>query len=116
IVRDTARRAAGLLGFAPAHRAQLASAASALGELTLKTGAQHTIHFNGVINGTRSGLQVSAETPWLAGQSVNNVLLALRSKLGELVDEILLESEPVPTVIMVMWLSDERLGGYDDED
>ncbi|MBC7811374.1 MAG: hypothetical protein H7175_09510 [Burkholderiales bacterium] len=119
IVRDTARRGAGLLGFSPAHRAQLASAAASLAELTLKTGAMHTIHFNGVINGNKTGLQISAETPWLAGVSANNVLLALRSKLGDLVDEIMLEGDAVaPMVIMVMWLSEDRIGGMDtgDED
>lgn len=105
IVRDTVRRAAGLLGFSPAHRAQLASAAATLAELVLKTGEAHTIHLNGVINGVKTGLQISSATPWLAGVSVNNVLIALKSKLGDLVDEILLEGE-TPTIIMVMWLNE----------
>jgi hypothetical protein len=108
IVRDTTRRAASLLGFAPAHRAQLASAAATLAELVLKTGEAHTIHLNGVIEGTRDGLQISSETPWLAGVSANNVLVALRSKLGDLVDEIMLQGHQPPTIIMVMWLSDNR--------
>lgn len=108
IVRDTARRAAGLLGFPPAHRAQLAGAASALAELVLKTGEAHTIHLNGVLNVNRSGIQVSSVTPWLAGVSVSNVLIALRSKLGDLVDEILLEGDSPPTIIMVMWLNESR--------
>jgi hypothetical protein len=116
IVRDTVRRAAGLLGFTPAHRAQLASAAATLAELVLKTGEAHTIHLNGVINGIKVGLQISSETPWLAGVSVNNVLIALRSKLGDLVDEILLEGEGTPTIIMVMWLNDARSSvGITDE-
>ena len=55
IVRDTVRRAAGLLGFTPAHRAQLATAAATLAELVLKTGETHTIHLNGVINGIKTG-------------------------------------------------------------
>lgn len=59
IVRDTVRRAAGLLGFSPAHRAQLASAAATLAELVLKTGEAHTLHLNGVIKGARVGLQIS---------------------------------------------------------
>ncbi|RMG86438.1 MAG: hypothetical protein D6712_07520 [Chloroflexi bacterium] len=108
IVRDTVRRAAGLLGFLPAYRAQLASAAATLAELVLNTGEAHTIHLNGVANGIKTGLQISAETPWLAGVSVNNVLTALRSKLGDLVDEIMLEGDDVPTIIMIMWLSDTR--------
>ena len=106
IVRDTVRRAAGLLGFSPAHRAQLASAAATLAELVLKTGEAHTIHLNGVANGIKTGLQISSETPWLAGVSANNVLIALRSKLGDLVDEILLEGQSPPTIIIVMWLAD----------
>jgi len=114
IVRDTARRASSLLGFAPAHRAQLASAAATLAELVLKTGEAHTIHMNGVIEGMRTGLQISSETPWLAGVSTNNVLVALRSKLGDLVDEIMLEGQQPPTIIMVMWLTE--LQSQVDED
>lgn len=108
IARDTARRAAALLGFAPAHRAQLASAAATLAELVLKTGEAHTINLNGVVNGDKVGIQISSVTPWLAGVSASNVLIALRSKLGDLVDEILLEGETQPTVIMVMWLNEAR--------
>jgi len=108
IVRDTARRASSLLGFAPAHRAQLSSAAATLAELVLKTGEAHTIHLNGVIEGTRTGLQISSETPWLAGVSANNVLVALRSKLGDLVDEIILEGRETPVIIMVMWLDEAQ--------
>ncbi len=108
IVRDTARRAAGLLGFTPAHRAQLSSAAATLAELVLKTGEAHTIHLNGVVNGSKIGLQISSETPWLAGVSANNVLVALRSKLGELVDEIMLKGSEPPTIVVVMWLNDAR--------
>jgi hypothetical protein len=108
IARDTARRAASLLGFAPAHRAQLGSAAATLAELVLKTGEAHTINLNGVVNGEKVGIQISSTTPWLAGVSASNVLLALRSKLGDLVDEILLEGDPQPTIIMVMWLNEAR--------
>ncbi len=116
IVRDTVRRAAGLLGFAPAHRAQLASAAATLAELVLKTGEAHTIHLTGVVNGIKVGLQISSETPWLAGVSASNVLIALRSKLGDLVDEILLEGDATPTIIMVMWLNEARSNVSIDED
>jgi hypothetical protein len=108
IVRDTARRAAGLLGFSPAHRAQLASAAATLAELVLKTGEAHDLHLNGVAKGIKLGLQISSETPWLAGVSANNVVVALKSKMGELVDEIMLLTEPEPTILMVMWLNEER--------
>ncbi len=108
IVRDTARRAAGLLGFSPAHRAQLASAAATLAELVLKTGEAHTLHLNGVVKGMKAGLQISSETPWLAGVSANNVLVALKSKMGDLVDEIMLLNEPETTILMVMWLNEDR--------
>jgi hypothetical protein len=108
IVRDTTRRAAGLVGFSPAHRAQLSSAAATLAELVLKTGEVHTIRMNGVSNSNQRGLQVSLTTPWLAGVSANNILLALRSKLGDLVDEILLTGTDEPTIIMIMWLNEER--------
>jgi len=110
IVRDTARRAASLLGFSPAHRAQLSSAAATVAELVLKTGEAHTIHLNGVVSGLKTGLRISSETPWLAGVSANNVLVALRSKLGDLVDEIALEGTEVPTIVMVTWLAEENRG------
>src|SRR5512145_1352513 len=105
IVRNTARRAAGLLGFTPAHQAQLASAAATLAELVLKTGELHIVHFSGVVNSNKKGVQVSITMPWLAGVSSHNVLIALRSKLGNLVDEILIEGEAPPTIIMIMWRS-----------
>jgi len=116
IVRDTARRASSLLGFAPAHRAQLSSAAATLAELVLKTGEAHTIHLNGVIDNNRTGLQISSETPWLAGVSANNVLVALRSKLGDLVDDIILEGKDTPLIIMVMWLNEAQSREAFDEE
>lgn len=106
IVRDTTRRASSLIGFSPAHRAQLSSAAATLAELVLKTGEAHTIHLNGIVEGVQSGLQISSETPWLAGVSANNVLIALKSKMGELVDEIILEHGDHPTILMIMWLNE----------
>ncbi|MEM9955230.1 MAG: hypothetical protein AAFV93_13395 [Chloroflexota bacterium] len=107
IVRDTTRRAGSLLGFSPAMRAQLASAAATLADLVLKTGETHTIHLNGVVDNDKDGLQISSETPWLEGVSANNVMIALKSKMGDLVDEIILEDEP-STILMIMWLTDER--------
>ena len=113
IVRDTVRRAGSLLGFSPANRAQLASAAATLAELVLKTGEPQELHLNGVRQGDKVGLQVSSDAPWLTNVASSNVLIALRSKLGDLVDEILLEGENPPTIFMVMWLSenDNRSGG-----
>lgn len=107
IVRDTTRRASGLLGFSPALRAQIGSAAATLAELVLKTGESHTINLNGVTNATAIGLQISSETAWLEGVSVKNVMIALKSKMGDLVDEIWLEEDPA-TIMMVIWLNDER--------
>ncbi|HRL13838.1 MAG TPA: hypothetical protein PKX07_18295 [Aggregatilineales bacterium] len=115
IVRDTARRAAALLGFTPANRAQLSTAAATLAELVLKTGEAHTIQMNGVINGLKEGLQISSQASFLAGVSAANVLVALRSKLGDLVDEILLAGDETPTVIMVMWLNSGDRIEYHDE-
>lgn len=106
IARNTARRAAGLLGFSPAHQAQLASASATLAELTLKTGELHILNFNGVNNEGKTGIQLSAVTPWLAGVSTSNVMIALRSKVGDLVDEILIEGDTAPTIFMVMWRHD----------
>jgi hypothetical protein len=107
IVRDTARRTASLLGFSPAHRAQLASAAASLAELVLQSGGAHTVQFNGVLTGTQSGMQVMIETPFLEGTSNNNILVALRTKLGDLVDEIFVQQNP-QRIAMITWLTEER--------
>ena len=116
IVRDTVRRAGNLLGFSPANRAQLASASASLAELILKTGLPQTLHLNGVRQGDKIGLQVSSDAPWLANVSASNVLIALRSKLGDLVDEIILAGESPPTIYMVMWLSELHLDDQDEGD
>ncbi len=116
IARNTARRAASLLGFAPARQAQLASVAATLGELVLKTGATHTMNFNGVTNGDKTGVQLSIKTPWLANVATGNVMIALRSKLGDLIDEILLEGEDVPTIVTVMWRNENESAHAHDGD
>mgnify|MGYP005845074937 CR=1 FL=1 len=108
IARDTARRAASLLGFAPAFRAQLAGAAGALAELVLKTGTPHELNYNGVQDGGRVGIQVSCAAPWLADVSASNVEMALRAKMGDLVDEIVLKGSNPPVIAMIMWLSSPR--------
>lgn len=115
IVRDTVRQVGSLLGFSPAHRAQFASAAATLAELVLKTGEAHVLYLNGVTHNGKVGLQLSSETPWLADVSAGNVLIALRSKLGDLVDEILLEGQKPPTIYMIMWLNDGRADSLNDE-
>lgn len=108
IARDTARRAAALLGFAPAFRAQLAGAASALAELVLKTGNPHELNYNGVQNGGRVGIQVSCEAAWLADVSPGNVEMALRAKMGDLIDDITLKVSDPPVILLTMWLSSPR--------
>jgi hypothetical protein len=115
IARNTARRAAGLLGFSPAHQAQLASAAATLAELVLKTGELHVVHFSGVVNTDKKGIQISSTTPWLAGVSSANVMLALRAKMGELVDEILIEGETEPTIILITWRRETDAKDGDEE-
>ncbi|MBZ0287862.1 MAG: hypothetical protein K8I30_09635 [Anaerolineae bacterium] len=114
IVRDTVRRAGSLVGFSPANRAQLASAAATLAELVLKTGEPQALHINGVGHANKIGLQVSSAAPWLANVSTSNVMIALRSKLGDLVDEIMLEGDSPPVIYMVMWLSETRT--HDDRE
>ena len=116
IARNTARRAASLLGFAPARQAQLASVAATLGELVLKTGTTHTMNFNGVSNGDKTGIQLSIGTPWLAGVAVGNVMIALRSKLGDLIDEILIEGDDIPTIVTVMWRNESETSHAHDGD
>ena len=116
IARNTARRAASLLGFAPARQAQLASVAATLGELVLKTGAVHTMNFNGVSNGDKTGIQLSVATPWLANVAVGNVMIALRQKLGDLIDEIIVEGDEVPTIVTVMWRNEnENIHAHSDD-
>lgn len=109
IARDTARRAASLLGFSPAFRAQLAGAAAALAELVLKTGSAHELNYNGVRNGgARTGVQISCTAPWLGSVAASNVVIALRAKMGDLVDDIEVKEGDAPTIVMTMWLSDPR--------
>lgn len=108
IARDTARRAAGLLGFAPAFRAQLAGAAAALAELVLKTGVPHELSYSGVQNGNRTGIQISCAAPWLVRVVANNVVVALRAKMGDLVDDISLREEDPPVIVLTMWLTPLR--------
>ncbi|MBN1681638.1 MAG: hypothetical protein JW966_15265 [Anaerolineae bacterium] len=103
IVRDTARRAASLLGFMPALQAQLAGAAAVLAELVLHTKTLHEINFNGIQVGERVGVRVSCDVPWLANVSAEKVKLALRFKIGDLVDEIHFEQGELPSIVLLTW-------------
>lgn len=108
IARDTARRAAGLLGFAPAFRAQMAGAAAALAELVLKTGIPHEINYNGVQNGNMVGIQLSCAAPWLSKVATGNVVVALKAKMGDLVDDVSVREKDPPVIVLTMWLSPLR--------
>lgn len=103
ITRDTARRASSLLGFAPSFQAKLASAAAVLAELVLHTRTLHELNFNGLQIGDRIGVQVSCVVPWLADAPANRVALALRLKVGNLVDEIVFEQEDTPIIVLTLW-------------
>jgi hypothetical protein len=108
IARNTARRAASLLGFASASRAQIATAVAALVDIIVSVGTSQVIHLHGIRNGMEIGIQVSCEAPWLASASTDNALVALNTKLGDTVDELSLEPGPPPRIIMILWLSPER--------
>ncbi|MBN1964871.1 MAG: hypothetical protein JW910_09500 [Anaerolineae bacterium] len=115
ITRDTARRAASLLGFAPAFRAQLAGAAGELADLVLKTGRPHDIHFSGVRNGGRIGVEICCAAPWLQDVARSNVIVALRAKVGDLVDDIDLTHDSPPEIRLAMWLSPTRKVQFPDQ-
>ena len=108
IARNTARRAASLLGFASASRAQIATAVAALVDIIVGVGTSQIVHMHGIRNGMEIGIQVSCEAPWLASASPDDALLALHTKLGDTVDELKLEPGPPPRIILILWLSPER--------
>jgi len=106
IIHDTTRHVTSLLGFPPIARAQLAGAASALSELVLKTGELHTVHITGIEHHNRIGAQLSTEAKWLAGQPVKNIVAGLRSKLGNLIDEVIIDEDAGPAIIIILWNPD----------
>ena len=108
IARNTARRAASLLGFSSISRAQIATAVAALADIILNVEARQTIHLHGIRDGMDMGIQVSCDAPWLASASPDNALIALRSKLGDIMDEINVEPGPPPRIVMILWLDPER--------
>ncbi|GAB4435735.1 MAG: hypothetical protein Kow00120_02660 [Anaerolineae bacterium] len=107
IARDTARRAAGLLGFSTSCKAQLAAAVAALAEVILKAGAEGTIHMNGVRNGSKVGLQISCEAGWLHAMS-SHAVEEMHGKLSKMVDEVEVVDQNPPTVSLVFWLLPPR--------
>src|SRR5258706_6580742 len=89
IARNSARRVASLLGFAPTSRAQISSVAATLAEMILNADKQGLeLYIHGFQSGAQSGIQITCDAPWLSATSKENAQVALHSKLGELVDEI----------------------------
>src|ERR1700694_4105781 len=108
IARNTARRAATLIGFSSASRAQIASAVAVLADIIVNAEQPQTIHLNGVRNGAQSGVQISCAATWLAGANPEDALVALRSKVGDMMDEVTIEGVTPPKISMVLWLSAAR--------
>ncbi len=108
IARNTARRAASLLGFSSSSRAQIATAVAVLADIIINSGSQQTIHLNGLRNGAQSGIQVSCDASWMAGASPDDALVALHSKLGDMMDEVELQPGTPPHISMILWLSAAR--------
>lgn len=109
IARNTARRAASLLGFSSISRAQVATAVAALADVILNVEGRQTIHLHGIRDGMEMGIQITCEAPWLANASPDNVIVALRSKLGDMMDEITVDPGQPPKIVMVLWLSEGRV-------
>lgn len=109
IARNTARRAASLLGFSSISRAQVATAVAALADVILNVEGRQTIHLHGIRDGMNMGIQITCEAPWLANASPDNVIVALRSKLGDMMDEITVDPGQPPKIVMVLWLSEGRV-------
>lgn len=108
LARNTARRAASLLGFNTASRAQIAGAVASLVGIILNAGEQQVIHLHGLRQGVTTGLQIRCEAPWLASASPENAAIALKTKLGSMVDEAVLVAGDPPCIEMVLWRSDAR--------
>ena len=108
IARNTARRAASLLGFSSVSRAQIATAVAALADIILNVEARQTIHLHGIRDGMDMGIQVSCDAPWLASASPDNAMIALSSKLGDIMDEINVEGGSPPRIVMILWLDAGR--------
>lgn len=108
IARNTARHIASLLGFSSANRAQIATAVAVLADIIVNAEQPQTIYLNGLRNGAQTGIQVSCAAPWLASASPDDALIALRSKLSDMMDEVAIEPTDPPRITMVLWLSAAR--------
>lgn len=106
--RNTARRAASLLSFNTASRAQVAGAVASLVTIILNAGAHELVHLHGIKQGVEIGLMVRCNASWLNSASLDNATVALRSKLGQMMDEVKLVDSPTPQIEMVLWRTSER--------
>lgn len=106
--RNTARRAASLLNFSTASRAQLAGAVASLISIILNAGQQQMVHVHGVKQGVQVGLMIRCDAPWLAGSSLDNATVALKSKLGTMMDEVRVSAGNPPSIEMVLWRTPDR--------
>ena len=79
-----------------------------LADIIVNAEQPQTIHLNGVRNGAQSGVQISCTATWLAGANPEDALVALRSKVGDMMDEVTLEGGTLPKISMVLWLSAAR--------
>jgi hypothetical protein len=108
IARDTARRVTATLGFSLAGSAGIGSAVAHLCELLLKTNTAHELHFNGITDGSRVGVEVSCKAPWIAHDLSEPVSQALVSRLSDLIDRITVavedkNGEASPCIVLIAW-------------
>jgi hypothetical protein len=108
LARNIARRAASLLGFNTASRAQIASAVASLVGVILNAGERQVINLHGLRQGVETGIQVLCDAPWLGDASPENAAVALRAKMGKIMDEITLVPGETPRIEMLLWLTPER--------
>lgn len=106
--RNTARRAASLLGFNTASRAQIAGAVAELVTIIVNAGQHQIIHLHGVKEAVQLGIMIRCDAHWMAAASIENAAVALRTKLGQMMDEVqVVEGDP-PRIEMILWRTEER--------
>ncbi|PJF42534.1 MAG: hypothetical protein CUN55_09915 [Phototrophicales bacterium] len=106
--RNIARRAASLLNFNTASRAQLAGAVASLISIILNAGQQQIVHIHGIKQGGQVGLMVRCDAAWLALNNLENASVALKSKIGAMMDEVRVIAGDPPSIEMVLWRTPER--------
>lgn len=106
--RNTARRAASLLGFNTSSRAQIAGAVASLVTIILNAGVHGVIHLHGIKQGMSMGLMVRSDAEWLTGANPDNAAVAFRTKLGQMMDEVVLIDDDPPRIEMILWRTEDR--------